>query len=110
MGYVRIPGLECRNVNIAEEVYYSLVDKGFLEADSIGRGTKYLLSSMFNIESSSPIDDGDNIVNDVKLKDNEIKILNYVIQNGYITNSICKSELGLEKYKSVRLFNSLIKK
>lgn len=36
--------------------------------------------------------------------------LKYVIQNGYITNSICRSELGLEKYKSVRLFNSLIKK
>jgi len=65
---------------------------------------------MFNLESSSSIDDVDNIVNGVKLKDNKIKILNYVIQNGYITNSICKSELGLEKYKSVRLFNSLIKK
>jgi len=65
---------------------------------------------MFNLESSSSIDDVDNIVNGVKLKDNKIKILNYVIQNVYITNSICKSELGLEKYKSVRLFNSLIKK
>ncbi len=101
--------LDTHTVN-SNKILSSLVDKGFLEADGVGRGTKYQLSSMFNIESSSPVDDGDNIVNNVNLKDNEIKILNYVIKNGYITNSICKSELGLEKYKSVRLFNSLIKK
>lgn len=58
---------------------------------------------MFNLESSSPIDDGDNIVNYVKLKDDEIKILNYVIKSVYITNSICKSELGLEKNKKKKV-------
>ncbi|WP_315074755.1 hypothetical protein [uncultured Clostridium sp.] len=45
-----------------------------------------------------------------KLSKDEVMALVYVIKNGYITNSICKSELGLEKYKSVRLFNSLMKK
>ena len=98
--------LDIHTVN-SNKILSSLVDRGFLEADGVGRETKYQISAMFDIDRLSFID---NIANDVKLKDNEIKILNYVMQNGYITNSICKYELGLEKYKSVRLFNSLIKK
>ena len=54
---------------------------------------------MFDVDRLSFIDDVDNIANDVKLKDHEIKILNYIIQNGQITNSICKSESGLENIK-----------
>ena len=57
----------------------SLVDKGFLEADGVGRGTKYQISSMFDVGSSDDAQDGStNIMNDVKLNEDEIKILSYI--------------------------------
>lgn len=34
-------------------------------------------------------------------------ILIYIIENGYITNKICREELGFGKTKSIDLFNKL---
>ena len=70
-----------------------------------------MLSSMFDVETSSDIEDGStNIVNDVKLNEDEIKILNYIKQNGFITNAMSREEFGLTKHRSTDLFNSLLKK
>lgn len=87
------------------------VDKGFLEADGVGRGSKHLLSSMFDDENSSSIEGENEVVDfEVKLDDDENKILNYIISHGFITNSLCRTELDLKKHRSVKLFNSLMKK
>ena len=95
----------------SNKILSSLVDKGFLEADGVGRGTKYLLSSMFEAENSSSIEDENEVVDfEVKLDEDENKILNYIISHGFITNSLCRTELDLKKHKSVKLFNSLMKK
>ena len=80
--------LDTHTVN-SNKILSSLVDKGFLEVDGVGRGTKYMLSSMFEAEN---------------------KILNHIIIYGFITNSLCRTELDLKKHKSVKLFNSLMKK
>ena len=115
--------LDTHTVN-SNKILSSLVDKGFLEADGVGRGTKYHLCSMFDVEISSDIEEGSiNIVNDVKLQEDEArtnldvrlnedetKIINYIVNHGFITNSLCRSELDLKKHKSVKLFNSLVKK
>ena len=95
----------------SNKILSSLVDKGFLEADSVGRGAKYQLSSMFNDENSSFIEDENEVADfEVKLDEDENKILNYIIRHGFITNSLCRTELDLKKHKSVKLFNSLMKK
>lgn len=102
--------LDTHTVN-SNKILSSLVDKGFLEADGVGRGTKYLLSSMFEAENSSSIEDENEVVDfEVKLDEDENKILNYIISHGFITNSLCRTELDLKKHKSVKLFNSLMKK
>ena len=101
--------LDIHTVN-SNKILSSLVDKGFLEADGVGRGTKYLLSSMFDFENSSSIEDENEVADfEVKLDEDENKILNYIIRHGFITNSLCRTELDLKKHKSVKLFNSLMK-
>ena len=102
--------LDTHTVN-SNKILSSLVDKGFLEADGVGRGTKYQLSSMFDDENLSFIEDENKVVDfEVKLDEDENKILNYIISHGFITNSLCRTELDLKKHRSVKLFNSLMKK
>ncbi|MBU3202761.1 hypothetical protein [Clostridium algidicarnis] len=74
----------------SNKILSSLVDKGFLEADGVGRGTKYQLSNIFDDENSSSIEGENELVNfEVKLYEDENKILNYIIIHGFITNSLC---------------------
>lgn len=102
--------LDTHTVN-SNKILSSLVDRGFLETDGIGRGTKYYLSSMFKIKSLSTIENINDLSDfEIKLDEDEIKILNYIEIHGFITNSLCRSELDLKKHKSVKLFNSLINK
>lgn len=102
--------LNTHTVN-SNKILSSLVNKGFLETDGFGRGTKYRLSSMFDFENPRSIENkNDEVDFEVKLDDDETKILNYIISHGFITNSLCRSELDLKKHKSVRVFNSLMKK
>ena len=66
---------------------------------------------MFDFENPSSIENENDAVDfEVKLDDDETKILNYIISHGFITNSLCRSELDLKKHKSIRVFNSLMKK
>ncbi|PRR81781.1 RNA-binding domain-containing protein [Clostridium vincentii] len=102
--------LDTHTVN-SNKILSSLVDKGFLETDGVGRGTKYHLCSMFNIDTLSDTkNDKAKLDFDVILDDDETRILNYIVKNGFITNLLCRTELHLKKHKSVRLFNSLMKK
>ena len=66
---------------------------------------------MFHVGSSDDAQDGStNIMNDVKLNEDEIKILSYIQQNGFITNAVSREEFGLTKHRSTDLFNSLLLK
>ncbi|WP_180964116.1 hypothetical protein [Haloimpatiens massiliensis] len=91
-----------------------LVDKGYLEADGIGRGTKYYLTEVFKNVSNENINDIDNIDNDdcdkksVVLGADEKKVLDYVIKNEFINTKKCTSELGFGRTKSKEIFNALI--
>lgn len=98
----------------SSKILSSLVDKGYLEADGVGRGTKYYLTEIFNNENNIK-DETINNVNttnniSIKLSDDEIKILEFIKKKGYINNTLSRTELGIKKHRSVDLFNSLLLK
>lgn len=94
---------------ISNKILSSLVDKGYLEIDGIGRGTKYFLNDIFKNE-----DNIKNIVEEndykIKLSSDEIRILEFIKENGYINNKLSREKLGIKKHRSVYLFNSLLLK
>ena len=102
--------LNTHTVN-SNKILSSLVDKGFLETDGIGRGTKYHLSSIFdNYCSDNTCKENNDIINDVKLNETELKILDCIKEIGFITNTISREKFGLTKHRSTNIFNSLILK
>lgn len=92
----------------SRKVLSSLIDKDYLEADGIGRGTKYYLAEIFNNENNIKDETINNI--SIKLSDDEIKILEFIKKKGYINNTLSRTELGIKKHRSVDLFNSLLLK
>lgn len=88
-----------------------LVDKGYLEADGVGRGRKYYLAEIFknenNIKNEIIVKDSEG---NIKLSNDEIRILEFIKENGYINNTLSRMELELKKHRSVDLFNSLLSK
>ncbi|BCZ48873.1 hypothetical protein psyc5s11_49400 [Clostridium gelidum] len=55
---------------------------------------------MFDFENSDDIQDGSTrIINDVRLNEDEIKIVSYIKQNVSITNAMSREEFGLTKQK-----------
>jgi len=105
----------------SNKILSSLVGKGCLEAGGIGRGTKYYLTSIFENATKPESINGENNTNSLNdetnsseifqgLNDDEIKILKYIIENGFITNKICRDEFGFGKTKSIDLFNILKEK
>lgn len=53
-----------------------MLDKNYLEADGIGRGTKYYLAEIFNNQNNIKDETINNI--SIKLSDDEIKILEFI--------------------------------
>ncbi|WP_142413283.1 RNA-binding domain-containing protein [Hathewaya massiliensis] len=97
-----------RNSN---KILSSLVDKGYLEADGIGRGTKYYLTEVFKNLSNENINEINNdecYKKSVVLGEDEKKVLDYIIENKFINTKICISELGFGRTKSKEIFNTLI--
>lgn len=95
----------------SNKILSALVDKGYLEADGIGRGTKYYLTQIFmNVSDKNTNRVKNNICDDktFMIGIDENKVLDYIIKNEYINTKICTSELGFGKTKSVELFNRLI--
>ena len=94
---------------ISNKILSGLVNKGYLETDGIGRGTKYFLNDVFKNE-----DNIKNIVEEndykIKLSSDEIRILEFIKENGYINNKLSREKLGIKKHRSVYLFNSLLLK
>ncbi|EOR28075.1 putative transcriptional regulator [Clostridium sartagoforme AAU1] len=91
----------------SNKILASLVDKGYLEADGIGRGTKYYLTEIFkNIDRNSESCNN----NDIGLSRDEQLIFDYIVKNKFITNSLARNELKLSKTTASRIFNKLIDK
>lgn len=100
--------LDTHSIN-SNKILSLLVDKDYLDADGIGRGTKYYLTQVFknidkNCENSNQTD------NEIELSTEEQLIFDYIIKNKFITNSLVRSELKLSKTTASRLFNKLISK
>jgi ATP-dependent DNA helicase RecG len=101
----------------SNKILSSLVEKGYLESKGIGRGTKYYLSETF-IDNKDLNQDTGNEENEDNANTNEFgdlnhdeaKVIQYIIDNGYITNSLSRAHLGFGKTKSISLFNKLIDK
>lgn len=109
-GYVtnnRLQRLIDNNSWYSNKVLSKLVDKGYLKSQGVGRGTKYLLADKFDIEDDSNSEKlrNDSVNNDI----DEIKIINFIQKNGYITNTLSRENLGLGKTKSAKLFKKLVK-
>lgn len=60
----------------SNKILSTLVDRGYLEADGVGRGTKYLLTDVFknenDIKEKLAVENNDN---NIKLNSDEIRIL-----------------------------------
>lgn len=90
-----------------------LVDKGLLETEGLGRGTKYTLTSLFDtdIDVNKEKDNVSKIeVLDIPLNDDELHVISYLEKNKFINNSICRKELGFSKDRALRTFNGLVQK
>lgn len=94
----------------SNKILSTLVDKGYLKADGIGRGTKYYLSEIFNNNYLLWNENDKNQNNDKRFSNEEKLIINYINNNKFITNLISRNELGFSKTTASRLFNRLIKK
>ena len=94
----------------SNKILSALVDKGDLQTDGIGRGTRYFLTDIFKIKDVKDkiiIDKNDD---NIKLNDDENRILEFIKENGYINNTLSREKLGIKKHRSVDLFNSLLLK
>lgn len=94
----------------SNKILSALVDKGYLEADGIGRGTKYHLSRDFEAIEDDELDatkDNKNITEVAGLTVDERKVIDYINKNKFINTKLCKSNLGFGKTKSVEIFNKL---
>ena len=71
--------------------------------NTIGAG----VGDKFDIEDDSNSEKlrNDSVNNDI----DEIKIINFIQKNGYITNTLSRENLGLGKTKSAKLFKKLVK-
>ncbi|GAA0180194.1 hypothetical protein SH2C18_29330 [Clostridium sediminicola] len=92
-----------------------LFDKGYLKSNGIGRGTKYYLTSLFESSWNSNNNEDVDLNNLIKencnsdifegLNNDEIRIVQYIIDNGFITNKISREKLGFKKHKSTDLLS-----
>lgn len=90
----------------SSKIISSLVDEDYLEADGVGRGTKYFFTDMFK--------DSHGVINTaIQLSEEELtfdekRVLDYIIKNEYITTKLCIETFEFKKTKSIEIFNKLI--
>ncbi len=96
----------------SNKVLAQLVNKGYLQSQGVGKGTKYLLGDMFNDVELTNITDSQNVEQSINIESglslDEMKIINFIKGNGFITNSLSRDNLGFGKTKSSKLFNKLV--
>ena len=94
----------------SNKILSALIDKGYLDSDGIGRGTKYNLSRDFEVIEEDELDaakDNKNITEVAVLTVDDRKVIDYINKNKFINTKLCKSNLGFGKTKSVEIFNKL---
>lgn len=90
----------------SNKILISLVNKGLIVSDGVGRGTKYYLEDILKEAPLEACELDDEI--DI-LSIDEKRILDFIINNGEITTKNCIDNLKLKKTKSIKIFNKLIK-
>ena len=78
------------------------MEKRTLLVDGYGRGKVYYLNPDYDSKFKE--------VNEGSLSEDEIRVINYIKENGSINNQQSRDNLAFGKDKNVALFNSLIKK
>lgn len=84
------------------KILYELVQKEALLVDGYGRGRVYYLNREFNSEEKE--------ITKIDFSEDELKIIDYLKENGKINNAKARDDLNLTRDKSIRAFNSLIEK
>lgn len=111
------------------ELLRSMVNRGFLIEEGFGRGKKYMVNENFyykkdklpNTETIKEDFSNINLNNKVKsiedlnlvnitLSETEEKLLNIIIENGFVTSKIATQKLKLSKYKVLKDLKNLIEK
>ena len=91
---------------------------GYLDTKGKARGTKYILSNKFDNEFFNDKNNNGNNIKEKIDKNNknldlsnsdEIKIIEFIEINGYITNAMARENFGFGSTKVKNLFNKLIK-
>ncbi|SHH95001.1 hypothetical protein SAMN02745196_02016 [Clostridium collagenovorans DSM 3089] len=90
----------------SNKILSTLVDRGYLESDGTGRGTKYFLTDM--IKNNDDVTTTTFGVSEKELTFDEKRVLYYIIKNEYITTKLCVETFEFKKTKSVEIFNELI--
>ena len=101
----------------SNKILSSLVKMGYLDTKGKARGTKYILSNKFDNEFFNDKNNNGNNIKEKIDKNNknldlsnsdEIKIIEFIEINGYITNAMARENFGFGSTKVKNLFNKLI--
>ncbi|MCI6737815.1 MAG: AAA family ATPase, partial [Intestinibacter sp.] len=82
------------------KMLHDLEENKFLIAEGYGKGKVYYINHDFLAENSINID----------INQNEEKIIEFIKENGFISNKLSREKLGFTKGKSTELFKSLLSK
>ena len=114
----RLQTLVDNNSLYSNKILSSLVKMGYLDTKGKARGTKYILSNKFDNEFFNDKNNNGNNIKEKIDKNNknldlsnsdEIKIIEFIEINGYITNAMARENFGFGSTKVKNLFNKLIK-
>ena len=99
----------------SNKILSNLVKMEYLESKGKARGTKYILSKKF--DSKSLNNKNNNNIKEKIYKNNndsniltsdEIKIIEFIENKGYITNAMARENLGFGSTKVKKIFNKLM--
>lgn len=82
------------------KMLHDLEENKFLIAEGYGKGKVYYINHDFLAENTISVD----------INQNEEKIIEFIKENGFISNKLSREKLGFTKGKSTELFKSLLSK
>ena len=98
-----------KNSKEVHSILKSLVKRNVFEMSGNGRGVKYILNKNIKKIIDSKNFDFDNLEKQ-SLSEEQLKVIEFIRENGFISSKIATDKLGISKRKSVIIFNSLIDK
>lgn len=98
-----------KNSKEVHSILKNLVRRNVFKTSGLGRGVEYKLNkNIKNIIDSKNFDF--NKLEKNSLSDEQLKVIELINENGFISSKIATDRLGISKRKSVIIFNSLIDK